>query len=164
MASYFISYLKIALVNYHCMIKFVIRLVCLKNSSQKYDSFYYWTMKHQFLKLFIRILKWLVRQKFLIKSVIIFYFQSKYVLPWSVLFWQLSTSILEAYLCIMARVLLFKTHITTAVESACRVVSSHLMISQDFLLENIPMYSFFWEGWLSQLKIKWLGPFSTDDQ
>ena len=92
----------------------------------------YSTMKHQFLKLFIRILKWLVRQKFLIKSVIIFYFQSKYVLPWSVLFWQLSTSILEAYLCIMARVLLFKTHITTAVESACRVVSSHLMISQDF--------------------------------
>ena len=121
---------------------------------------FYSATQHQFLKLFIKILKW-VYEKILNKSVIIF--NSK-VLPWSVLFWQLSTSILEAYLCIMARVLLFKTHITTAVESACRVVSSHLMISQDFLLENIPMYSFFWEGWLSQLKIKWLGPFSTDDQ
>ena len=124
------------------------------------NMIFYSATQHQFLKLFIKILKW-VYEKILNKSVIIF--NSK-VLPWSVLFWQLSTSILEAYLCIMARVLLFKTHITTAVESACRVVSSHLMISQDFLLENIPMYSFFWEGWLSQLKIKWLGPFSTDDQ
>ena len=92
------------------------------------NMIFYSATQHQFLKLFIKILKW-VYEKILNKSVIIF--NSK-VLPWSVLFWQLSTSILEAYLCIMARVLLFKTHITTAVESACRVVSSHLMISQDF--------------------------------
>ena len=112
----------------------------------KYD-FFYSTKKHQFLKLFIRILKWLY-EKFLNKSVIIL--NSK-VLLWSVLFWQLSTSILEAYLCIMARVLLFKTHITTAVESACRVVSSQLMISRDFLKICFHSHSLacsFWFGGL----------------
>ena len=62
---------------------------------------------------------------------------------------QMSRAILEAYLCIMARVLLFKTHITTAVESAFRVVSSHLMISQDFLLENIPTHFFEKDGCLN---------------
>ena len=97
------------------------------------NMIFYSATQHQFLKLFIKILKW-VYEKILNKSVIIF--NSK-VLPWSVLFWQLSTSILEAYLCIMARVLLFKTHITTAVESACRVVSIRLAISRDFFF-NLP--------------------------